>query len=502
MYDLIIKNSTILDGTGAEGFISDLAIKDGKIAKLAPDIRDGKTIIDAAGLTLTPGFIDSHSHCDLSLLTQQDQKELAEQGITFSITGQCGSSIAPSPIAGRCATMEGFMDHARQLPLGAGFGILVGHGTLRLKVVDMGNRPVTDDELRQMEQLLESSLKSGAIGMSLGLTYPPGSYADTHELMALARVVARYGGVIDAHIRNEGDQLLESVEEFITVIKSAGCKGIISHHKAADKANWGKVHQSLAMVDKAAAGGVEVYADAYPYCASMTSLLARFVPRQFHPAGTDNVLTLLDDLALCEKIKVWATKKWGTDLSWVLVADCEARPGYIGKTMNEIAEMKGLTDRYEAVFELLRETKGKTRACFTMMCEEDVKYVLAHPRVMIGTDSDMGGHSKLYHPRLRGTFPRVLGKYVREEKVTSLPEMIRKMTSLPAHVYDLPGKGRIVEGYDADICIFDPEKIRDAADYVNCSLPNQGLHYVLIDGKVVVENNQYNGTRAGRMFVR
>ena len=500
MYDIVITGASILDGTGAASFSADVAITGSKIVKIAPGISGGKKTIDATGLTLTPGFIDSHSHCDLSILSNQDQKELAEQGITFFIAGNCGSSFAPAPQPGRCKTMEGFVSQVQAMPLGASFGMLVGHGTLRLHVVGSVNRPVTDRELEKMAQLLEDSLQHGAIGMSLGLTYPPGSYADIRELTALAKVVARHGGIVSAHIRNESDKLLESVEEFITVIRDAGCKGVISHLKAADKANWGKVRQALAMADAAVAEGVAIYADAYPYCASKTSLLARFVPRQFHPEGTTRVVSLLDDPEICQAIKAWATEKWGTDLSWVLVTNYSAQPEYVGKTINEIAQNMGLSDRYEAVFTLLRQNNGRGQACYTMMCEEDVRYVLAHPRVMIGTDSDMGGKSAQYHPRLRGAFPRALGKYVREENITSLPEMIRKMTSLPAQVYNLPGKGRIAEGYDADICILDAQTIQDQADYVNCSAPNKGLRYVLINGQVVVENNTYNGTRAGRFF--
>ena len=499
MFDLIIRGGTVLDGSGAEGFLSDVAILDGKIAAVGTGLTGAAAYIDATGLMVCPGFIDSHSHVDYSVLQDRDQADAMEQGITFSVAGQCGGSMAPSNAHPAYAD---YMQALEQAPLGLNLGLLVGHGSIRIRVAGRVNRPVTDRELEEMAGILEACMQAGAMGMSLGLTYPPGSYADLKELCYLARVVAKHGGIIDAHIRNESDRLLESVEEFIAVLESSGCVGVISHLKAADKANWGKVRDVLAMVEAAAARGVEVYADAYPYCASSTSLQARFVPRQFHPEGISDPSKLLSDPQICADIKAWATEKWGTDLSWVLVITCPGHPEFTGKTVNEIADLMGLADPYEAAFSLIRECGKNARACFTMMCEEDVRYVLAHPRVMVGTDADMGGMPGQNHPRRRGTFPRVLGKYVREEKITSLPEMIRKMTSLPARIYRLEGKGLIAPGMDGDICIFDPDEIRDTASYVNWHGDNKGIAYVLVNGKVTVQNGTYTGTNAGKIWRR
>lgn len=500
MYDLIIKNGSILDGTGAAAFPGDIAILGGKIAKVGSNLSDAREVIDAKGLTVSPGWIDSHSHSDLSVLRDRDQFAAPEQGITFSITGQCGLSFAPGKRTGTYMSMPEFFALAGAEPIGSGQAYLAGHCAIRSAVMGTGNRAPTQEELSKMETLLAECLQAGAIGLSLGLTYIPGSYADTNELIALAKVTKQNNGILVAHIRNEGDFLLESVEEFITIVKASGCRGVISHHKAADKANWGKVKQSLAMIDKANEEGGDIYVDVYPYCASSTSLTARFLPKQFHPAGTTNVLSLLDDPEICQKAKQWARDKWGEDLSWVLVIACYEHPEFEGLNMNQIAKMLGFSDRYDAVYQLIRMSKGRAQACFTMMCEEDVKYTIAHPRAMIGSDSDMAFTDKPRHPRHRAAFPRVLGKYVRQEQVCDLPEMIQKMTSLPAQVYGLTEKGRIAEGYDADICIFDSENIRDVADYVNFNAPNEGLHYVLIDGKIVVKNNRYTGVRAGRIY--
>jgi len=501
MYQLTIKNATVIDGTGRPPFVTDVAIWDGKIVRVGPSSTDTAQVIDARGLVLTPGFIDSHSHGDLAL-SNPDHRENVEQGITFSVSGQCGSSAAPSCRDGKLFTMKDLAEQMQDVPISNHYGILAGHNSLRRLVAGSENRSLTKQELAQMCRLLEDSMDQGGMGLSLGLTYIPGSYADQSELIALAKVVGKKGGILAAHIRNESDDLIPSVEEFLTVCREGGCRGVISHLKAADKANHGKVKDALAMLRKAQAEGLEVYADAYPYCASSTSLHSRFIPRQFHPPGTTNVTALLDDPALCERIKLWATEKWGTDLSWVLITSCPGHPEYRGKTMNEIADAMGIEDRYEAVFALLRETRCRCNCCFTMMAEEDVSTVLAHPLVMVGCDATPGNGAPLFHPRRRTTFPRVLGKYVREERVTSLPEMIRKMTSLPASVYRLPNKGRIAEGCDADLCIFDADEIRETADYVNVNAPNLGLKYVIIDGKIVVEDGKYNGTRAARLYLQ
>ena len=499
MKQYIIKNAKIIDGTGAEPFCGDIAICNGKIQALGQDLS-GEVLIDAAGLTICPGFVDSHSHGDVSVLNPHHSENL-EQGITFSVGGHCGDSIAPSLREEKLFTMAQLAEIMQGMSISSYYGILAGHCAIRRLIVGRVNRPVTEEELEKMCQLLADSMDAGGMGLSLGLTYTPGSYADQAELIALAKVVGEKGGIIAAHIRNESDDLIPSVEEFITICREGKCRGIISHLKAADKANHGKVKTVLAMMEQAHKEGVEIYADAYPFCASATSLSARFIPRQFHPVGTTDPIALLDDPEICKSIKTWALNKWGTDLSWVLITGCKKYPQYRGMNMNEVAEAMGYEDRYEAVFALLREAK-RVSACFTMMSEEDVATVLAHPLVMVGCDSNTGNGASYFHPRRRTSFPRILGKYVREEKITSLPEMIRKMTNLPAHVYNLPGKGRIAPGYDADLCIFDPETIRETADYVDVFAPNIGIHYVLVGGKIVVEDGKYNGTTAAKLYLR
>ena len=351
-----------------------------------------------------------------------------------------------------------------------------------------------------MQTLLSEGLEAGAIGMSLGLFYVPGCYAKPEEVLALAKVVAAHGGILASHIRNEADNLLEAVQEYLDIILASGCRAVFSHHKAAWKENHGKVRQSLAMIDAANAAGADIYLDAYPYNASHTSVLARFVPKMFHPPGTTSALALVEDPAIREAIKAWGRNRWGNDLSSTLVTEFPGGEELEGKNLNELADLWGMEDRHDAAFEVIRRSKGRAQACYFSMADEDVAYVLAHERTMICTDSSIAGSLHHFHPRLRSSFPRALGLYARDKGTVSIPEMIRKMTALPAHVYGLKTKGLIAVGMDADLCIFNMETLRDRANYQNPTLNNMGLEYVVIDGKIVLEQNVYNGIRAAQVY--
>lgn len=498
MYDLIIKNANILDGSGSEAFVGDIAITDGKIAAIGTNLTDAKEILDVAGLTVSPGWIDSHSHSDSAVLAYPDQLEKIEQGITFSITGQCGGSATPRADQ----TAAEWFEQALATPQGSGSVLMVGHNTIRRRVMGAENREPTPEELEKMKKLVADAMDAGAIGMSLGLYYVPGCYSKTDEAIALAKVVKEKGGLLACHMRNETDKLIEALEEYLLIAKESGCRAVVSHHKVGEMKNWGKVTETLKMIDKANAEGMDVYMDVYPYTASHTTLAARFLPVQFHPPGTTNRVALLDDPKLCETVKAWGKERWGETIDWSILTKGPGCEEFRGMYIHDIAQKLGFEDDYDAVFYLIKKSKGDAGGCFFMMCEEDTELVMSHPRAMICTDSNVAMGKDTYHPRLRASFPRVLGRYVRERKVTSLPEMIRKMTSLPAEVYDLKGKGKIAEGYDADLCVFDPETILDQADYTNCTLPNLGLNYVLVDGKIVVKDGVYNGIRAAKVLTR
>ena len=501
MYDLIIKGASILDGSGKEAYCASVMISDGRIVKIGESIEDSaKRVINAEGLTLTPGWIDSHSHSDRNFLSDPDMKEKVEQGITFSLAGQCGSSAAPVIKDGKILKMSEYLADAEKIAQGSSAATFVGFNTIRKAVIGVENRDPSPEELSAMCDLLRDAIRGGAIGMSYGIYYVPASYAKTEELIALAKVAREEGGILSAHIRNESDELLSAVEEFLTIIKASGCRAVFSHHKAAGKENWGNVKKSIAMIEKANAEGCEVYFDVYPYIASGTTMMARFCPANMHPEGTKRALDLLYDPEMCEKLKIWGREKWGETIDWTLIASCPGREDLQGKTVSEAAKILGLSDdEYEAALEIIRISGGRARGSFFSMCEADVEYVMRHPRSMICTDSGVAGISTIYHPRLRAAFPRVLGRYVRERGVVALPEMIRKMTSLPAHVYGLKTKGLIAEGMDADICIFNPDTIIDKADFVNCTENNEGIEYVIIAGEVVLEKSVYLGKRAGKI---
>ena len=513
MFDLLITNGIILDGTGGPSFHADIGIKDGKIMRIGQGLQEARKTIDAAGLTVTPGFIDSHSHSDGTILEFPELIEKIEQGITTSVAGQCGSS--PAPISrdvdpadapqiaafGKATdvykTAGVFLDTLKTLPMGSNTATFVGHGALRKAVMGIENRAPSEEELETMKALLRDGMEHGALGVSFGLIYTPSCYADTDELIALAKVVGEYHGIVSAHIRNEGDRLIQSVEEFLTVIRSANVRGIISHHKASGKINWGKIHTTLRMIEQANEEGLDVYCDVYPYIASNTTL-STFIPSELRALG---VLNVLKDPQQREKIKEWNRSRRTGDLSYVQVSSCLDFPQYEGKRVDEIARCMGV-DQYEAVFRLIEGSDNNANACYFTMCEEDVETVIAHPRAMICTDSGVAGNKRVFHPRLKASFPRALAHYVRERKVTTLSEMIRKMTSMPAQVYGLKSKGLIWEGMDADLCIFDAEKICDKATFTDCNQRAEGLNYVILNGEVVVKDAVFQNVLSGHFLAR
>lgn len=517
MFDTIIKNGFVIDGTGSPGYFSDVAIKEEKIVKIGKNIEGGKSIIDARGLTVTPGFIDSHSHSDNAMLTFPDMIEKIEQGITTSIGGQCGSTLAPiiktanrentDDVCGygkECDVYKTFgtmINIAKDIPFGSNLILFVGHSALRKAVMGLDNRKPTDKEMERMKELLREAMENGALGLSFGLIYTPSCYSETEELIELAKVVKEYNGILSAHIRDEGFKLIKAVEEFLTVIKETGLKAVFSHHKSAHKENWGKVTHSLRMIDKANKEGFDVYCDVYPYTASQTSLAATIIPRELRAVDNKTLAQKLKDKDLRKYIEDTYAALKGNDLSSLLISSSPKIPEYEGLRISEIAKRKGLS-HFDAAIDLICETENQVNVCNFSMCEEDVETVMKFERAMICTDSSVAKTSKVYHPRLRATFPRVLGEYVRNRKLLTLHEMIRKITSMPASVYGIKNKGLIHEGFDADICIFDADRIIDKATFTQCYHRCEGLNYVLLSGEVVVKDAIYNGTKKGKFIFR
>lgn len=524
MFDHIIRNAFVIDGTGAPGFHSDLAVQDGRIAAMSPHIRaEAANTIDAGGLTLAPGFIDAHSHSDIIVEAFPACTSAVEQGITTQVAGMCGISaapLAPQYLEDGLRILRGVIGGAVQQPdvNGYGFGayldrldrrigtnmaFLVGHGTLRAATMGFADRRPTQAELEHMQGLVEEAMESGAFGISFGLIYAPGSYCDAEEMIALCKVVAAYGGVMTVHMRSEAAQLVEALEEMLYVVRNSGVRCVISHHKASGgPANWGKTERTLALIERANADGFDVFCDQYPYTASSTGLSTN-IPDRMHALGTDKLLALLsseEGRAMLRPMIV-GEQTPRERFQATRIGASPAHPEYNGRMLCEIADALG-QDPYELQCDILLDDRLLTGGIFHTMCEGDLKRVMQYRRTMIGTDGLWYPGCGGAHPRAIGTFPRVLGKYVREAGYLPLEEAIRKMTSLPAQVYGLAGKGLIVPGADADLVLFDAAQIIDRASYGDFARRCEGLRYVLIDGKIVAEDAVYTGTAAGRVLRR
>ena len=495
MYDLLIKNASILDGTGSPAMRAQIAVQDGKIVKLARKIPDtAKTVIDAAGKVVTPGFIDSHSHSDIQFHSCPLQTDKIEQGITTSIAGHCGSSVCGKDAAE-------FLDHACNANLGANMAMLIGHGTLRRAVMGAEDRAPTAQELETMKQLLRTAMEHGALGVSFGLIYAPGCFAKTDELIEIAKVAGAYQGIAAIHLRSESTELIRAVREFITIVRQSGVRGVVSHHKAAGLSeNWGKVHTTMRMIDQANEEGLEIYMDAYPYIAASSKFSTGFIPQHWRSGGTEALLEHANDPEQVAQIREAFYAKY-PDLNWLMVTFCPGAHEYDGMRVGQIAAMRN-QDEFSAAMDLVRISNDAARCCFFSMCEEDVEAVIAHPRTMIGTDAGVNIKGTSYHPRVKGTFPRAIARYVRERGIVSLPEMIRKITAMPAAVYGFKTKGLIREGFDADLCIFDPETILDHADFNDPTQRCDGLDYVIVGGKIAAVNAVATGELGGTMLLR
>lgn len=523
MYDLLIKNAAILDGTATPHYISDVAVKDGKIALIAKNINDSaKSTVNAEGLFLSPGFIDAHSHFDCFMTMDPSGWNNLIQGITTVVAGQCGQSPFPSgrgfeqdlvrvmdtvggkdfdPSVDARGTFEAFL-RTSDVPLGHHAAYNVGHGALRAAVMGYSSQKPTAEQMAEMCSRLRECMENGALGLTFGLIYPPSSYADTEEMVTLSRVVAEYGGNVSAHIRNDGDQLIESAEEMIEVARRTGVRLILSHQKAIFKQNWGKINKIIELVDNAANEGLDVFFDVYPYTASSTTL-GRFIPQDMHALGLDKMLDMLKDPATRPLVKerVLQGRDPDTYLSDTMVGSSGTHPEYTGRFLPDIAREQG-TDACEVLFDILIEDRNTANGIYHRMCEDDVETALSSPRAMVGTDGLYSPVASGLHPRAFGTFTKFLGHYCRDRKIVSLPEAIRKITAMPAAVHHLKNKGLLREGFDADMVLFDPATIIDKADYVNPTLVGDGIKYVFVLGAVAVQDGSVTNIRNGKNLLR
>jgi N-acyl-D-amino-acid deacylase len=464
-YSLLIKNGLIIDGTGKKAFQADLAIQGERIAKIGHLSKArAQRVIDASGLVVTPGFIDVHTHGDRGLLRVPSADNYIRQGVTTIIGGNCGGHPFP---------LSELFEQLEKTGIALNFGCLVGHNTIREKVMGLKMEKPTEEEMAEMKRLIEQEMRAGALGFSTGLAYLPGTYSQTEEIVELASVAARYGGIYASHIRDQGRKITEAIEEAIEVGRRNRMKVQISHLKLADEAVWNEVNRISGPVEKARREGIEVYCDLYPYTATSSGFTSSF-PSWVFEGGEEKFRERLQDSEIYQKVKDFIierrlrSERGINRLQAILIARCRQHPEYEGKNLEQILRMKGKEPTIEAAADLIIEIEkeGGAQGIFFQMDEADVAELMKLPYVMIGSDGEIQVLGQGFpHPRSYGTFPRVIGLYCREKKTISLEQAIEKMTSLPAAAFELEKRGSLKEGYFADITVFDPEKFRDEATF-------------------------------------
>lgn len=532
-YDLLIVHGHVIDGSGSPWFEASVAVKDGRIADVGR--LEGATatrLIDARGLVVSPGFIDLHSHSDYTLLVDGTAQSKIRQGVTTEILGEAASA---GPILGPAVadfdngtapltqkdglqrdwtTLGEYFERAERQGTSVNIASYVGSGQVRLDVMGNVNRAPTAEELSRMEALVDQSMREGAIGLASGLIYAPNMFAQTDELIALSKVAARYGGLYTTHIRGEGANSEQSLAEAIKIAYKAGLPGHILHFKMNGQANWGRMPELIKLIDAARQRGVDVTADQYPYLAGMTSLEQCLPPKYLEGTADDVVARLKDPKArdeirsaIANGLPGWENNEVKDCGGWhgVMVASCQ-RPEdkvYEGKRMDEVAALMG-KDPTDALCDLLIAEHATPMAIYFSMSESDVELAMKQPWVGIGSDGAAVNPSMTFmgrpHPRFYGTFPRVLGVYVRQKHVLTLPDAIRKMTSFPAQIIGLTDRGLLRVGMAADITIFDPSTVADRATYEDPAQYPVGIPYVITNGTIVIDHGQHTGAKPGKVL--
>ncbi|RMZ51495.1 D-aminoacylase [Flavobacteriaceae bacterium PRS1] len=497
-YDILILNGEIYDGSGNDPITMDIAIKDSLIVKIG-DLSSfkAKRIIDANGLAVAPGFIDMHAHLDPILELSECESHI-RQGVTTALGGPDGSS--PWPLAK-------YMDTLNQIGIGMNVAYLIGHNTVRKNVMKLENRAPTESELSKMKEQIAQGMKDGAFGISTGLKYLPGAFSKVNEVIALSKVVSKYGGIYTSHLREEGLGLLDAVEEAITISRDADIPVVLTHHKVIGKPMWGKSEKTLQMVDSARTSGLNILIDQYPYNASYTSI-SILIPSWARAGGNQAFKKRISEPKLRDSIKAEIifniiNDRGGNDLSRVQFAKVKWMPELEGKTLKYWCKIKGIEPTIENGADLVIEAQinGGASCVFHAMDEKDVERIMQHPQTMIASDGRLVkpgmGHP---HPRWYGTFPRVLGHYVREKRIISLPQAIYKMTKLPAITLGLKDRGLIKEKMKADIVIFDPKTINDKATFENPHQYPEGINFVIINGEISIDNGIFQHLKAGEVL--
>jgi len=519
--DLIIKNALVFDGTGSEPYGADLGISGDKMVFVQSGTKVGaEKVIQAKGLSVAPGFIDTHSHSEFTLLADPHAEGKICQGITTEINGNCGLSAAPLygealterekdlrefDIRERWNTFEEYFQAIGKKGIALNFATLVGHGNIRASVKGYENKEVTGSEIKKMRAFLKDSIREGALGLSTGLIYPPGIYSETEELIEIAKGCNNL--IYASHMRSEGDRLIESIKETVRVGKETGIKIHISHIKTGGEKNWYKIDDALSMLNKSLKEGVSLTCDRYPYIASSTDLDA-LLPAWTYEGGRVEELKRLKNLDTQKNIKKQILKTYSLKNYWrkVFISSValERNRWMEGKSLFEIARFRK-KEPVDILVEILIQERLKVSAIFSSMNEENLKRFLSLPYCMIGTDSSARGFSGPTckgkpHPRGFGSFPRFLGRYVREEGLMSMGEAIHKITMLPARTFGIQKRGIIKKGAFADIVIFDHKRIMDRATFDEPFLKPRGIYYVFVNGSPVLWEGELTGSCPGRIL--
>jgi len=526
-HDIIIKNGRIVDGAGNPAYTADIGLRNGKIVSVRRRLKHAgaKRIIDADHQIVAPGFIDAHSHDDFFPLIKPTCEEKVVQGVTTTVIGNCGSSPAPmaekyaaelkdanrtildiSMKDGDLQSFGRFLNALEQTNPGINIVPLLGHGTLRIAAMGMAKRPPTPAEMAEMTDRISEAMQAGAFGLSTGLSYVPGDYADAGEIVALARTVADLGGIYTSHIRDERDHVLDAIEEAVSVGERARIPVQISHLKVAGTNNWGRSRDAVDIIEKAICRGVEVTCDVYPYHAASTSLTALLPPDLFaegYPAFSRKIQKTAFRRQIIDALESdtgnrWENKLKGTGFDRIVIIGSSRFRSANGCKISDIAAREG-KDPYDVIFDIIEAEGNGASVILFAMDEADIRRIMKKPYAMVGSDGGPKVGRTFFHPRFTGTFPRVLARYVRQDRVLSLEDAVRKMTSLPAQTFRLESKGVIKAGLDADIVIFDPDTVSDRSTFEDPSRKPEGVDYVIVNGVVAVEKGTVTGQRAGKV---
>ncbi|HWK10660.1 MAG TPA: D-aminoacylase [Vicinamibacterales bacterium] len=499
-YDLVLRHARVVDGTGSPWYRADIAIAGDTIAAIAPSIEAGASrVIDVGGDVVAPGFIDIHTHARRGIDQVPTAPNYIRQGVTTVMEGPDGSS--PVPLAPFLAQLDA-------LPKSINIGSFIGQGSVRSAIIGNVDRAATPDEIRKMEALVEQGMTDGAFGLSTGLFYVPGTFTPTAEVIQLARVAGRYGGMHESHQRDDASKIIDSVKETIAIGEGGGLPTQISHHKVVGTANWGRSVDTLRLVDEARARGVDVTIDQYPYTASSTSVAAALLPAWALEGNREAQLARLRDPATRARIKAGGVamirdERGGGDPKNVQFANCGFDASLAGKTLADLTRQRGLEPTIDNAAEttMWLVEQGGCQGIFHAMSEEDLVRILEHPATMIASDGEIPIFGRANpHPRSYGTFARVLGVYVRERRVLTLEDAIRKMTAFPAARLRLTDRGIVRPGMKADLAIFDPARVRDTATYTEPHQYAEGFTHVIVNGQVVFENGAMTAARPGKVL--